>query len=164
MGGPKSFLTRVLNAFSLYISRVCGHLNCSGMASKPDKTVIRLDYVSLGGSGSPDAEIDPALVKKAKGFLGRHAREEILKLIDHNLRVLTAEVAQRQVNPELLYKVGQDAVTEAIKVYKIKQKEGFREFAIAFARQSMFLAKTKMSRKPAPPAQPPIREDELGAK
>ena len=134
------------------------------MASKPDKAVIRLDYASLGGSGTPDAEIDRALVKKAKGLFGRQAREEILQLVDHNLRVLTAEVAQRQVNPELLYKIGQEAVGEAIKAYKIKQEEGFREFAIAFARQSMFLAKGKMSRQPAPPTRPPIREDDLGAK
>jgi hypothetical protein len=134
------------------------------MPRKKDKPVIRLDYASLGGSGSPECEIDRALVRKAKGFLGRHAREEILQLIDHNLRVLTAEVAQRQVNPERLYKIGQEAVGEAIKAYKIKQREGFREFAMAFARQSMFLAKTKMSPEPAPPAHPPIREDELGAK
>ena len=134
------------------------------MPEKQDKPVIRLDYASLGGSGSPDCEIDRALVKKAKGLLGRHAREEILKLIDQNLRVLTAEVAQRQVNPELLYKIGQEAVGEAIKAYKIKQQEDFREFAIAFARQSMFLAKNKMSREPAPPAAPPTREDGLGGK
>jgi hypothetical protein len=134
------------------------------MASKQDKTMIRLDYVSLGGTGSPEGEIDPALVKKAKGFLGRHAREEILKLVDHNLRVLSAEVAQRQVKPELLYKIGQEAVLEAIKSYRPKQRDGFREFAIAFVRQSMSLAKQKMSRELAPPAHPPIHEDELGAK
>lgn len=126
--------------------------------------MIRLDYASLGGTGSPDCEIARALVKKAKGFLGRHAREEILQLIDQNLRVLSAEVAQRQVKPELLYKIGQEAVGEAIKAYKIKQEEGFREFAIAFARQSMFMAKGKILREPPAPARPPIRKDELGAK
>ncbi len=129
--------------------------------------MIRLDYASLGGTGTPDAEIDRALVKKAKGFLGGHAREEILQMIDHNLRVLSAEVAQRQVKPELLYKIGQDAVGEAIKAYKIKQPEDFREFAMAFARQSMFLAKGRLLRKaapPAPPSRPPIGKDELGAK
>src|ERR1700733_2148942 len=122
------------------------------MASKQDKMTIRLDYASLGGSGSPENEIDPALVKKAKGLFGRHAREEILELVDHNLRLLAAEVAQRQVKPELLYKVGQEAIEEAIKSYKISQREGFRQFAVAFARQSMSLAKQKMSREPAPPA------------
>ena len=85
--------------------------------------------------------------------------------MDHNLRVLSAEVAQRQVKPELLYKIGQEAVGEAIKAYKIKQEEDFREFAIAFARQSMFLAKGRYTmRQPAPPARPPIRKDDLGAK
>jgi hypothetical protein len=134
------------------------------MSLKQNKTTIRLDYASLGGTGTPDAEIDRALVKKAKGLLGRHAREEIMQLVDHNLRVLSAEVAQRQVKPELLYKVGQEAIGDAIKAYKIKQEEGFREFAIAFARQSMFLAKAKMSREPTPPTPPPIRKDDLGAK
>lgn len=133
------------------------------MSLKQNKTTIRLDYASLGGTGTPDAEIDRALVKKAKGFLGKHAREEILQLVDHNLRVLSAEVAQRQVKPELLYKVGQEAVGDAIKAYKIKQKEGFREFAVAFAKQSMFLAKGRIMREPAPPSAPPIRKDDLGA-
>jgi DNA-directed RNA polymerase specialized sigma subunit len=134
------------------------------MASKPDKTMIRLDYVSLGGSGTPESEIDRALVKKAKGFLGRHAREEISQLMDPTLRLLAAEVAQRQMKPELLYKIGQEGLLEAIKSYQPKQREGFREFATAFVRQSMSLAKQKMSREPAPPARPPIRQDELGAK
>jgi hypothetical protein len=134
------------------------------MASKQDKTMIRLDYASLGGTGTPDAEIDRALVKKAKGFFGKHAREEILQLVDHNLRVLSAEVAQRQVKPELLYKIGQEAVGEAIKAYKVKQEEDFREFVVAFARQSMFLAKGRIMRESLPPARPPIRKDELGAK
>jgi hypothetical protein len=118
----------------------------------------------LGGTGTPSSEIDPALVKKAKGLLGRHAREEILQLMDDTLRLLAAEVAQRQVKPELLYKIGQEALLEAITSYRSKQRDGFREFATAFARQSMSLAKQKMSREPAPPADPPIREDELGAK
>ena len=128
------------------------------------KPVIRLDYASLGGSGTPDAEIDRKLVKKAKGLLGRQAREEILQLVDHNLRIVAAEVANREVNPELLYKVGLEAFSEAIKAYKIKQEEGFREFVIAFTRQSMFLAKSKMSHEPAPPASPPLRKDQLGSK
>ena len=134
------------------------------MSLKQNKTTIRLDYASLGGTGTPDAEINRALVRKAKGFLGKHAREEILQLIDHNLRVLSAEVAQRQVKPELLYKVGQEAVGDAIKAYKIKQEEGFREFAVAFAKQSMFLAKGRIMREPAAPSAPPIRKDDLGAK
>jgi DNA-directed RNA polymerase specialized sigma subunit len=125
---------------------------------------IRLDYVSLGGTGSPEGEIDRALVKRAKGFLGRHAREEISQMMDPTLRLLAAEVAQRQVKPELLYKIGQEAVLEAIKSYLPRQREDFREFATAFVRQSMSLAKQKMSREPVPPAHPPIREGELGAK
>jgi hypothetical protein len=85
-------------------------------------------------------------------------------MMDHTLRLLSAEVAQRQVKPELLYKIGQDAVLEAIKSYLPRQREDFREFATAFVRQSMSLAKQKMSREPAPPSHPPIRGDELGAK
>jgi hypothetical protein len=134
------------------------------MHDKQDKPPIRLDYASLGGTGSPDAEIDRALVKKAKGLFGKQAREEILQMVDHNLRIVAAEVAQRQVKPELLYKTGQEAIGEAIKAYKMKQEEGFREFAIAFARQSMFLAKSKMTREPARPSPPPNRQDDLGAK
>jgi hypothetical protein len=134
------------------------------MHDKQDKPPIRLDYASLGGAGSPDAEIDRALVKKAKGLFGKQAREEILQMVDHNLRIVAAEVAQRQVKPELLYTIGQEAIGEAIKAYKLKQEEGFREFAIAFARQSMFLAKSKMTREPARPSPPSSRQDDLDAK
>jgi len=116
------------------------------MQGKQDKPAIHLDYASLGGTGTPDAEIDRALVKKAKGLFGKQAREEILQMVDHNLRIVAAEVAQRQINPELLYRVGIEAVGEAIKAYKLKQEEEFRKFVIAFARQSMFLAKGKMAR------------------
>ncbi|HVM60910.1 MAG TPA: hypothetical protein VMV72_08590 [Verrucomicrobiae bacterium] len=134
------------------------------MQGKHDKPPIHLDYASLGGAGTPDAEIDRALVKKAKGMFGKQAREEILQMVDHNLRIVAAEVAQRQVKPELLYGIGLEAVGEAIKAYKLKQEEGFREFAVAFARQSMFLAKGRMVREKSAPARSPIRQDDLGAK
>jgi len=133
------------------------------MADK-HKSMIRLDYASLGGAGTPDAEIDRDLVKKAKGMFGRQAREEILKLVDPNLRLAAAEVANREMNPELLYRVGQEAVGDAIKAYKIDQEEGFREFVVALTRQYMFLAKNKKSKEPSSPSKPPLGKDQLGSK
>jgi hypothetical protein len=135
------------------------------MAEKRDKSMIRLDYAALGDNVTMDSEIPIELIKKAKGFLGRAAaREEIVQLMDNTLRVQAAEVAARQVNPADLYTVGRHAVKEAIKHYKIGQRETFNEFATVFARQSMIHAKNKAVPLTAPMRPPPLRDELLGKK
>ena len=121
--------------------------------------MIRLDYAALGDPMARDSEIPRELVKKAKGFLGRRAREEILQMMDQGLRVQAAEIARRQMDPQVLHEVGQKAVLEAIKAYQIKQTEDFREFATAFVRQAMALAKNKARAEAVPLAPPPLRDD-----
>ena len=71
--------------------------------------------------------------------------EEILRILDPLLRLQAGEVAQRQVPPQSLHEVGRQAMLEAIKLYRIGQKESFREFAMIYTRQAMVLARNKMS-------------------
>lgn len=130
------------------------------MAGKKDSNpTIRLDYAALGDPMARDSEIPRELVKKAKGFFGRQAREEILQMMDQGLRVQAAEIARRQMDPQVLHEVGQKAVLEAIKSYQIKQREDFREFATAFVRQAMALAKNKARTDAVPLAPPPLRDE-----
>src|SRR5271170_1638857 len=129
------------------------------MNEKKDKSIIRLDYAALGDTATKDGPIPIDLVKKAHGMMGRQAREEILKMIDGSLRVLAAEVAQRRVSPLELYKVGQEGVLEAIKVYRPDQDKTFREFALAFAQQAMVVARNKVASAPQTLAPPPLRKD-----
>jgi len=134
------------------------------MTEKKDKGFIRLDYAALGDSTVNASAIPIELVKKAHGMMGRQAREEILKLIDNSLRVLAAEVAQRRVSPLELYKVGQEGVLEAIKVYQPNQDKTFREFALALAQQAMVVARSRMASAPQPLAPPPLRKDPPASK
>ena len=116
------------------------------MARETQKSMIHIDYqAASNGKSRPDAPIDLQLVKKARGFLGRVAREEILQILDSALRLQSAQVAERLVNPQDLHQVGQQAILESLKLYKIGQKEGFREFAMINARQAMVLAKNSIS-------------------
>jgi|SRR5579862_747112 len=132
------------------------------MAENIDKTKIRLDYAALGDNTTHEGPISIELVKKAQGMLGRQAREDILRMIDGSLRVQAAEVAQRKVNPAELYKVGQEAVVEAIKMYQAGQPQSFREFAISYAKHAMTRAKNKAVSAPSPLAPPPLRKDAPG--
>jgi hypothetical protein len=134
------------------------------MPHKPDKDRIRLDYAALGDYVAKDGHIPVELVKKAQGMLGRQVREQILQMMDSVVRVQAAEAAQRQMNPLELYKVGQEAVMEAIKLYRVGQDETFREFATAFARQSMILARTKKVSNPTQSPPPPLRNELLNPK
>jgi len=112
------------------------------MAEK-QKSMIHIDYQAAGGATAQDNHVDPRLVKKAQGFLGRSAREEILKILDPLLRLQSGEIAQRQVTPQSLHEIGRQAALEAIKLYRIGQKESFREFAMIYTRQAMVLARNK---------------------
>jgi hypothetical protein len=132
------------------------------MTEKKDKSIIRLDYAALGDNATNEGPIPIELVKKAQGMLGRQAREEILRLIDGSLRVQSAEVAQRRVSPVELYKAGQEGVLEAIKVYRPEQDKAFREFAIAFARQAMAVARNKVASEPQTLRPPPLPKESLG--
>ena len=107
--------------------------------------MIHIDYQAAREGKAQDDHVDPRLVKKARGFFGKGAREEILRILDPSLRVLAGEIAQRQVSPQTLHEEGQRAIVEAIKLYKIGQKESFREFAMIYARQAMVLARNSLS-------------------
>jgi hypothetical protein len=74
--------------------------------------------------------------------------------LDPSLRLQAGEIAQRLVTPQSLHAVGQQAVLEAIKLYRIGQKESFREFAMIYTRQAMVLARNKVA-VPDPHAQRP---------
>src|SRR5579862_3935495 len=115
------------------------------MAQEKPKPTIYIDYQAARDTKSQEDHVDPRLVKKARGFFGKGAREEILRILDPSLRILAGEVAQRQVNPQALHEEGQKAIMEAIKLYKIGQKESFREFATIHARQAMVLLRNSLS-------------------
>ena len=134
------------------------------MPHKRDKDRIRLDYAALGDTMARDGQIPLELVKKAQGMLGRQAREQILQMMDSSVRVQAAEAAQRQMSPQHLYKIGQEAVLEAIKLYRVGQDGAFREFALAFARQSMVLARTKKISNPTQSPPSPLRDELLNPK
>jgi hypothetical protein len=132
------------NAFVLYFYCRSGHLNCFLMASKKQKSMIHIDYKVAGEAKSQDNHhVDVRLVKKAQGFLGRGAREEIVRILDPLLRLQAGEIAQRQVTPQSLHEVGQRAVLEAIKLYRVGQKESFQDFTMIYSRQAMVLARNK---------------------
>ena len=115
------------------------------MACEKQKPMIRIDYQILREGKSHDGHVDLHLLKKARRFFGRAAREEILQIMDPLLRVQAGEIAQRQVSPQSLHEIGKQAILEAIKLYRIGQKESFREFAMIYTRQAMVLARNKMS-------------------
>ena len=114
------------------------------MASKKQKSMIHIDYQAARESKSQDDHVDLRLVKKAQRFLGRAARAEILRILDPLLRLQSGEIAQRQVTPQSLHEVGRQAALVAIKLYRIGQKESFREFAMIYTRQAMVLARNKV--------------------
>jgi DNA-directed RNA polymerase specialized sigma subunit len=109
--------------------------------------MIRIDYKSL--TDGPLGEVDPALVRKAKGFWGRRARREILRVMDQLVRVQAVQVSQRAINPQLLYEAGQSALRDAIKAYQVGQRESFRDFATLMIRQAMTHTKEKIAPSPA---------------
>jgi hypothetical protein len=105
----------------------------------------------LWDEDSRRAVIDADLVKKAQSSSGHRERQHILWAMDPVLRVQAMEVAQRKVNPQKLYEVGRDAVSEAIKLYRIEQPENFQKFAKTFIRQAMLLARDNHSTQPQVP-------------
>jgi hypothetical protein len=114
------------------------------MAREKQKSMIHIDYQVLRGGKSHDGHVDIRLVKKARRIFGRAAREEILRIMDPLLRVQAGEIAERQVTPQSLHEIGQQAILEAIKLYQVGQPEAFGEFAMIYARQAMVLAKNRM--------------------
>lgn len=116
--------------------------------------MIRIDYKTL--RDGPTAEVRPELVKKAQGFLGRQARRDVLRIMDQTVRLQAVEVSHREINPQLLYPAGQEALRDAIKAYRVGQRESFRDFAILMIRQAMNHAKEKIHPSPAS-LRPPVQ-------
>lgn len=104
--------------------------------------MIHIDYEMLADAARADS-VDAKLVRKAKGFLGRRARAKIMELLDSHLRSQAAQIAQRQINPMLLYEAGQRAVLDAISLYRVGDRQDFHKFADALIRQAMFSTKMK---------------------
>src|SRR5258706_9912926 len=114
------------------------------MASEKQKSMIRIDYQVLRETKARDGHVDVRLVKKARRLFGRAAREEILRIMDPVLRVQASEIAERHVTPQSLHEIGQQAILEAIKLYRVGQPEDFGEFALIHTRQAMVLARNRM--------------------
>ncbi len=93
------------------------------MASEKQKSMIRIDYQVLRETKARDGHVDVRLVKKARRLFGRAAREEILRIMDPVLRVQASEIAERHVTPQSLHEIGQQAILEAIKLYRVGQPE-----------------------------------------
>ena len=108
--------------------------------------IIHIDYKALREDDPEQAAVTPDMVKKAQGVFGRRARQEIMVAMDSMLRLLATEVAQRKVNPQALYEVGRQAVTEAIDLYRLGQSDSFRKFAKTKARQAMTNARDKLAK------------------
>lgn len=104
--------------------------------------MIRIDYQMLSDATSHDV-VDADLVRRAQGFWGRGARREILRILDSHLRVQAVEIAQRQMDPVVLYEVGRRAVLDAIESYNGEGRTDFRRYADPFIRQAMFDTKMK---------------------
>ena len=114
------------------------------MANEKQKSMIHIDYQAAREGKTRDSHVDLQLVKKARRMFGRAAREEILRIMDPSLRIQAGEIAERQVTPQSLHEIGQQAILEAVKLYRVGQPESFQEFAMIYARQAMVLAKNKM--------------------
>jgi hypothetical protein len=106
---------------------------------------IHLNYRALSNQTATDHAIPDALVKKAQGWFGGKARDQIERLMGPDIRLLSVEVAKRQCNPMNLYAAGLDGLAEAIKKYRIGKTEGsFNDFARKQIRIAMQRAKQKM--------------------
>lgn len=116
--------------------------------------MIRIDYRAL--QSGPATEVSPELVRKAQVFWGRQARRDVLRIMDQAVRLHAVEISRREINPQLLYSAGQDALRDAIKAYRVGQRESFREFAALMIRQAMTHVKEKIAPPPAS-LNPPIQ-------
>jgi len=105
---------------------------------------IHINYDALAKPATPKLVVTDDLLKKAKGLLGFNARKELVRLFDHQLRVLAVEIAARQANPHALYEAGTAGLLEALKMYEVGQTtQPFTDFAIPFVRTSMLNARDK---------------------
>jgi len=104
--------------------------------------LIRINYAALRQQQADSLELSDELLKKAKGRFGFGARKELRKAFASHVRLLAMEVAQRKMNPQLLYNAGLDGMIGALKVYDIGQTEQeFKDFATPFIRRAMQSAK-----------------------
>lgn len=106
--------------------------------------MIRLNYAALRKDKKEAVQINDELLKKAKKTLGFAARKELVALFADDLRLQAMEVAQRQMNPQLLVDAGEKGILDALKVYEVgRTRQQFREFALPFIKHSMQSAKSK---------------------
>lgn len=107
--------------------------------------MIHIDYRVARDTDRDKPRIGADLLKKAYSLFGRGARKELLEHFDDDLRLMAAEIAQRQVDPQVLYKAGVKGIWEALDTYDLERlRPGFREYATPFIRQQMINAKKKL--------------------
>lgn len=108
--------------------------------------LIHIHYDALNKNDTGDVQVSEEFLKKAKGLLGSSARDELVRMFDPVIRRQAFEVARREVNPMSLYESGREGLLDALKLYKIGKTQGtFSQFATAFVRQAMQLAKQRAS-------------------
>lgn len=103
------------------------HINYRALEDETDRAKVRISVDVL---------------KKARTLFGLAARKELVEIFDGQIRVLAAEIAQRQMNPQELYDAGVKGIWEALDTYDLERlRPGFREYALPFIRQQMLNAK-----------------------
>ena len=103
---------------------------------------IYINYSLLKQPSSREAQISEHLLRRAKRFIGFRARRELVRLLDPQIRLMAAEIAQRQMNPTLLYKEGTIALFDALDAYRVgKEETPFRQWVIPFIQQRMYKVK-----------------------
>ena len=111
---------------------------------------IHINYKALHNTVSEDELISEELLKKAKGFFGGNARNEIVRILEPHIRQIAAQVAQRQIHPQILCNAGREGLFEALKMFEIGGRDkSFKDFSIPFIRQAMERAKGKHGGPPA---------------
>jgi hypothetical protein len=111
--------------------------------SERNLPLIRVNYAALRKDDTETLDVSDELLKKAKGRFGFGARKELNTLFSSHVRLLAMEVAQRQMNPQLLYNAGMDGLIDALKVYDIGQnQQAFKDFATPFIKRSMQTARS----------------------
>lgn len=108
--------------------------------------MIHIDYRVAQDTDSEKPRIGVDVLKKSLSLFGRSARKELVQLFDGDLRVMAAEISQRQVSPQILYQAGVKGIWEALDTYDLERlRPGFREYAMPFIRQQMLNAKKRQS-------------------
>lgn len=112
--------------------------------------MIRVNYHALRREETEAVQINEELLRKAKKrfSLGAgKARKELMDIFAQQVRLQAMEVAQRQMNPQLLVDAGKEGLLDALKVYDIgDSSQTFKEFATPFIKRAMESAKAQRGR------------------